>query len=73
MLDVDAYYSYFYNKIIPDYEQPAFIIYDNSSGYAVSKGLGFNWNQEFAFPLSYSIGGNLQRVTETEEGASLEM
>ncbi|WP_421874874.1 TonB-dependent receptor [Marinoscillum sp.] len=68
MLDVDAYYSYFYNKIIPDYEQPAFIIYDNSSGYAVSKGLGFNWNQEFAFPLSYSIGGNLQRVTETEEG-----
>ena len=67
MLDVDAYYSYFYNKIIPDYEQPAFIIYDNSSGHAISKGLGFNWNQEFAFPLSYSIGGNLQRVTETEE------
>lgn len=67
MLDVDAYYSYFYNKIIPDYEQPAFIIYGNSSGHAISKGLGFNWNQEFAFPLSYSIGGNLQRVTETEE------
>lgn len=64
MFDVDAYYSYFHNKIIPDYDTPGYIIYANSPGNAVSKGIGANWSQEFLFPLSFSLGVNVQSVTE---------
>ncbi len=70
MVDLDGFYSYFYNKIIPNYDTPGSIIYANSPGYAVSRGIGINWNQEFAFPLSYSLGWNLQEVTETRDGTS---
>ena len=67
MFDVDAFYSYFYNKIIPNYDEPGQIIYANSPGYVISRGIGFNWNQEFMMPLSYSIGFNYQKVTETRD------
>lgn len=65
-IDVDAFYTYFTNKIIPDYDSPTQIIYANSSGHAVSRGIGFNVNQEFTIPLSMNIGFNVQDVTETE-------
>ncbi|MEQ8472920.1 MAG: TonB-dependent receptor [Marinoscillum sp.] len=73
MFDLDAYYSYFHNKIIPDYDTPGFIYYANSDGYAVSKGIGLNWNQEFLFPLSYSLGANVQSVREFENVAGTEV
>ncbi len=66
MIDIDAYYTYFTNKIIPDYENPTQIIYANAAGHAISRGIGFNINQEFTFPLSMNIGMNFQDVTETE-------
>ena len=68
MVDVDAYYTYFYNKIIPDYETPGKIIYANTEGYAVTTGLGININHQFRFPLSFSLGINAQRVTQTDRG-----
>jgi outer membrane receptor for ferrienterochelin and colicins len=38
--DVSAFYTWFTNKIIPDYDtDPNKIIYDNLDGYAVSKGI----------------------------------
>lgn len=66
MIDIDAFYTYFTNKIIPDYENPTQIVYANAEGHAVSRGIGFNINQEFTFPLSMNIGVNFQDVTETE-------
>ncbi|MDW3193225.1 MAG: TonB-dependent receptor [Cytophagales bacterium] len=66
MIDIDAFYTYFTNKIIPDYENPTQIIYANAAGHAVSRGIGFNVNSEFTFPLSVNIGMNFQDVTETE-------
>lgn len=66
MIDLDAYYSYFTNKIIPDYSTPGQIIYSNGSGNAISKGIGLSWNQEFSFPLSTNAGFNLQSVTASE-------
>ena len=51
-LDFSPFYSYFSNKIIPDYQSdPTKIIYSNSNGYAESKGVNIsmdvrlkNWN-----------------------------
>lgn len=38
--DVSAFYTWFTNKIIPDYDtDPNKIIYDNLDGYAISKGI----------------------------------
>lgn len=67
MFDLDAYYSYFHNKIIPDYETPGYIFYGNSEGYAISQGIGINWSQEFMFPLNYALGANVQSVRAFEE------
>lgn len=67
MVDIDAYYTYFTNKIIPDYETAGKIIYSNTDGYAVTKGVTLNVTQEFTFPLSLNVGVNFQQATETEE------
>lgn len=68
MLDIDLFYTYFTNKITPDYENEGQIRYANTDGYAVSKGIGFNLQQEMAFPLAFNLGFNLQDVAETENG-----
>ncbi len=65
-LDIDAYYTYFTNKIIPDYSNPTKIIYANTDGHAITKGIGVNIQQEFIFPLSMNVGFNIQEVTQTE-------
>ena len=64
--DVDGYYTYFTNKIIPDYGTPGKIIYENSGGHAQTMGLGGNVTYSFAFPLNFNLGWNYQRSTETE-------
>ncbi len=68
-LEMDLYYTYFTNKILPDYSDPAKIIYENSGGNAITKGVAVTWNHEFAFPLSFSAGFSLQRATEETETA----
>jgi len=65
-IDFDGYYTYFTNKIIPNYDTFGKIIYGNTNGHAVSKGLSININQQFDGGLSYSLGYNVQRATETE-------
>lgn len=69
-IDIEGYYTYFTNKINPDYDTPGKIIYANSSGHAESMGLGVTINQAFSFPLTYRIGFNYQSVTETEPDES---
>ncbi len=64
--DIDAFYTYFTNKIIPDYDTPGKIIYANSEGHAISQGIGLNLNYQFRFPLGFNAGFNLQEVTQTE-------
>jgi outer membrane receptor for ferrienterochelin and colicins len=64
--DFDAFYTYFTNKIIPNYDDPSLIVYENTNGYAVTKGVSMSVSQEFEFPLAMNIGFNAQDVTETE-------
>ncbi len=44
-LDVSGFYTYFTNRIVPDYDSdPQKIIYDNLDGHAISKGITANIN-----------------------------
>ncbi len=64
-LDFDAsvFYTYFSNKIIPDYDtDPNAIIYTNINEHAVSKGISLNLNAQFAQPLKLNTGVTLMRV-----------
>lgn len=52
-LDATAFYTYFSNKIIPDYDtDPNKIIYGNLDGYAVSQGVSLN--------VDVTVGNNLK-------------
>lgn len=78
-LDASTFYTYFTNKILPDYNaDPNKIVYDNLDGYAVSKGLSLNldvvWKQGpkalIGFTLmdvySSQINDNGQKVKEQQ-------
>ncbi|MCA0932179.1 TonB-dependent receptor [Lutimonas saemankumensis] len=67
-IDLEAFYTHFTNKIIPDYDIPGMIIYENSDGFAKTMGLGINLNHNFKFPFSVNIGLNLLESTETDYG-----
>ncbi|MFN4234684.1 MAG: TonB-dependent receptor [Bacteroidia bacterium] len=65
--DGDIFYSYFKNKVIPDYDSnPQLIIYDNLKGNAISRGFALNFNQHFKFPFSYTIGATFMEVYQNE-------
>jgi outer membrane receptor for ferrienterochelin and colicins len=74
MIDVDVHYTYFTNKITPDYDQnPQQIVYANTNGYAISRGIGANMQHEFAFPLAVNLGINFQQVTERDNGVTADI
>ncbi len=56
-LDASAFYTYFSNKIIGDFDSdPNKIIYDNLHGYGISRGASLNVDFTFQFPLSVNLG-----------------
>lgn len=66
--DIDAFYTYFTNKIIPDYDSNnQYIFYNNLSGYAISRGISFGIQQSFLFPLNINVGGTYQDVYQVNE------
>jgi outer membrane receptor for ferrienterochelin and colicins len=68
-LDVSAWYTHFYNQIIPDYEtDPNKIIYNNLRGYSVSKGISANLEFNFWQQLKGNFGLTLQDVAKFERG-----
>ena len=72
-IDVDAFYTYFTNKITPDYDlNPNQIIYANLDGFSVSRGLAFNIQQNFEFPLSIKVGGTYLDVYSVDDNNTRE-
>lgn len=68
-LDGSAFYTYFTNRIIPDYEtNPNQIIYSNLDGSAVSKGISLNLDVAWANGFTITAGGTLMDVSIEEEG-----
>ena len=59
-IDFDFFYTYFKNKILPDYEtNENQIIYANLDGVSISRGVAFNFQQNFENLLSITAGGTI--------------
>ncbi len=70
-IDATAFYTYFTNRIVPDYETNSTqIIYDNLEGHAVSKGISLNTNLTFTNGLKFILGGTLMENEITENGVT---
>ncbi|MCB9223168.1 MAG: TonB-dependent receptor [Crocinitomicaceae bacterium] len=71
-IDVDFFYTYYLNKILPDYDyDPQLIVYDNLQGYGVTQGASVSLHHSFNFPLKVRIGGtylNTYQMVEDENG-----
>lgn len=68
-LDATAFYTYFTNKIIPDYESDVNkIIYDNLDGYAISRGFSLNIDVTLKNGLKARVGGTFMDVYSVESG-----
>lgn len=66
-LDGSVFYTYFDNRILPDYETNSNkIIYANLDGYSVSKGISLNADFLFTNGLSLNAGATLMDVSVTE-------
>jgi outer membrane receptor for ferrienterochelin and colicins len=68
-LDASAFYTYFTNRILPDYETDFNrIIYSNLDGFAVSQGVSINADVAFKNGLKILAGATLMDVSITEDG-----
>lgn len=68
-LDASAWYTYFNNQIIPDYDtDPNKIIYNNLQGYSISKGVSVNLEFNFWQRMKGTIGTTVQDVAKYEKG-----
>jgi len=66
-IDASAFYTYFDNRILPDYETNSNkIIYANLEGFSVSKGVSLNTDMTFTNGLSINLGATLMDVSLTE-------
>ncbi|TAE72653.1 MAG: TonB-dependent receptor [Bacteroidetes bacterium] len=68
-IDASVFYTYFNNRIIPDYLTDVNkIIYDNLNGFSVSKGVSLNLDIELENGLKIIAGGTFMDVTFTNNG-----
>ena len=68
-LDVSAFYTYFTNRILPDYEtDPNKIIYSNLDGFAVSKGVSLNLDASWENGFKVLAGVTVMDVSVEEDG-----
>lgn len=70
-LDATAFYTYFYNRIVPDYlTDQNKIIYANLNGHAVSKGVSLNLDMKFVNGLKVLAGATVMDVSITDNGVT---
>jgi outer membrane receptor for ferrienterochelin and colicins len=67
--DASAFYTYFTNAIIPDYDtDPNKIFYRNLDGFSTTKGVSINVDAVFSSGIRGSIGATFQDVSKEENG-----
>ena len=72
-LDASAWYTYFTNLILPDYDTNANqIIYDNLDGFARTTGISANLDATFSNGLKILAGVTFQDVSKTEENIKID-
>jgi outer membrane receptor for ferrienterochelin and colicins len=68
-IDASAFYSYFSNKIIPDYDSNVNqIIFANLDGHAVSKGISINFDWAHSSGFKAMVGGTIMDVYSETDG-----
>src|SRR5690606_2086990 len=68
-MDGSVFYTYFTNRIVPDYEtNPNQILYANLDGNAVSKGISVNFDAAWNSGFKILAGATLMDVSLEEEG-----
>lgn len=68
-IDASAFYTYFTNRILPDYEtDPNKIIYSNLAGSSVSQGVSINMDVSWESGLKMLAGATIMDVTVDEGG-----
>lgn len=68
-VDLEGFYTYFTNKIEPNYDTPGLILYENLAGSATTRGLSLTASQSMTtLPLTYTIGGTVMDVFLDREG-----
>ncbi|MBN7810641.1 TonB-dependent receptor [Algoriphagus sp. H41] len=71
-IDGSVFYTYFTNRIVPDYEtNPNQIIYANLDGSAVSKGISLNLDAAWQSGLKVMAGATLMDVSLEENGEKI--
>src|SRR5690606_17244800 len=71
--DVTAFYTYFNNKIIADYDTDAQkILYGNLDGHAVSQGISLNIDLALMNGLKLNAGATAMDVYSVEEGQRIQ-
>ncbi len=73
-VDVNAFYTYFTNRIIADYfTNPDLIIYDNLKGHAISKGVSATLDYNTGKGLRVNAGATLMNVYAVNEAKEKQM
>ncbi|GLB47877.1 TonB-dependent receptor [Neptunitalea sp. Y10] len=68
-VDASAWYTYFSNQILPDYDTNANEIrFANLAGHAVTQGVSADVELSFPNQITISAGATLMDVTKTEQG-----
>jgi len=68
-IDFTGFYTYFTNRIIPDYDSdPNFIFYKNLSSHAISQGISFNITANILKDLSIQFGGTFMDISIHNNG-----
>lgn len=65
-LQINGFFTHFWNAIIADYSQNNQIRYDNLSGYARTKGLNLAYNHNLKNGLSWEFNGSLNWANRYE-------
>jgi len=66
-IEASAWYTYFSNRINPDYDTNINEIrYSNSAGYSISQGISVQTDINFGFGLKALLGTSLQEVSNIE-------
>lgn len=70
-IDVTGFYTYFTNRILPDYETDVNkIIYDNLDGYSLSRGMSSTIQANFINGFKFNLGTTLQDVRIIENNSA---
>lgn len=70
-LDLDLFYTYFFNRTLPDYDtDPNLIIYQNLAGHSQIRGITLKYSHSFTFPLRFELGMTAMQAFSREGNAT---